>query len=126
MNIRFKHSGSFSNTERFLKKFSDKDYRAMFTRYGQRGVLALQQETPVDTGETRSSWDYKIEKTFYGYSLSWYNTVMAGSTPLVILIQYGHGTRGGAYVQGIDIINPAMKPILQEIANDIWKEVIRT
>jgi len=123
MRIRFTHRGSFSNTEKFLKKFSDKDYRSMLSRYGQTGVLALQEKTPVDSGETRSSWEYKIEKTSYGYSLSWYNTVMAGTTPLVILLHYGHGTRGGTYVPGVDFINPAMKPVLEEISNDIWKEV---
>ena len=123
MKISFSHRGSFSKTEKFLSRSSRKDYRYILERYGARGVIALENATPVDTSLTKNSWSYKITKERYGYSLSWHNTNMAGGIPVVILIQYGHGTRGGTYVQGIDFINPAIKPILDGIANDIWKEV---
>lgn len=123
MKIYFTHKGSFSKTEKFLSGSYRKDLLYIFERYGKLGVTALEQATPVDTGETKASWEYKIEKNRSGYSIVWYNTVMAGDTPLVILIHYGHGTRGGTYVQGIDFINPAMKSVFEKISNDIWKEV---
>lgn len=123
MDIRFKHKGSFSRTRNFLDRVLNKDFRSIFEEYGEKGVNALEAATPVDSGVTKNSWRYRLIRTRSGYSLNWYNINMAGRTPLVILIQYGHGTRGGAYVQGIDFINPAIKDILDAIANDIWKEV---
>lgn len=125
MPIIFRQKGNFERTERFLLKNSRKDFRPIFEKYGVLGVNELKANTPVDTGETRESWHYKVSKTSKGYSLTWYNTHMAGSIPVVILIQYGHATRGGTYVQGIDFVNPAIKPIFDRIAIELWKEVTR-
>lgn len=121
--ITFKHRGNFNKTEGFLKEASNPRLKSIFEKYGREGQHALEEATPVDTGETKQSWHYKVEETATGYSLSWYNTVMAGKTPLVILLQYGHGTRGGTYVQGRDFINPAIQPILDKLADSLWKEV---
>jgi hypothetical protein len=124
MHISFRHKGSFRKTESFMSNASRKDFRYIFDRYGMIGVGELEKATPRDSGLTADSWSYKVNKTDKGYSLGWYNNNMAGNTPLVILIQYGHGTRAGAYVEGIDFINPAIKSVLDKIAEDIWKEVI--
>jgi hypothetical protein len=124
MHISFRHKGSFRKTESFMSKASKKDFRYIFDRYGMIGVRELEVATPRDSGLTANSWSYKVNRTSKGYSLGWYNSNMAGNTPLVILIQYGHGTRGGAFVQGTDFINPAIRSVLDKIAEDIWKEVI--
>lgn len=123
MPIIFKHRGDFRKTDTFFKRLLKRDILHILEKYGREGVTALEQATPVRTGLTARSWNYAVSKTFSGYSLSWYNTNMAGDTPIVILLQYGHGTRGGSYIQGKDFINPAMKPIFQNIADKLWKEV---
>jgi len=125
MRVIFSHKGSFANTEKLLNSTKRNDFNRILKVYGEAGVTALASATPVDTGETSGAWDYRIKKRRNGYSLEWYNTVMAGDTPLVILLQYGHATRSGTYVQGRDFINPAMKPILDRLAEDIWKEVTK-
>ena len=121
--IKITQSGSFKNTDRFLKNVSKVDYRSVLNRYGQEGVDALSNATPVDSGETSYSWTYEVTYKNGQYKLEWYNTHMAGSAPVAILIQYGHATRNGGYVEGIDFINPALKPIFEKMANDAWKEV---
>jgi len=121
--ITFKHKGNFNNTERFLNNASRLRFDSIFENFGAEGVRELSKATPVDTGETANSWSYHVQRTYKGYILSWSNSKMAGQTPLVILLQYGHGTRGGTYVQGIDFINPALKPVMQNLADRLWKEV---
>lgn len=123
MHISFKQRGSFKNLERFLAKRRDAAYLRILNRYGERGVEALASMTPQLTGEASRSWYYKVQKTRTGYSVAWYNSDKAGDTPLVILLQYGHGTRGGTWVQGRDFINPALLPIFDEISSQLWKEV---
>lgn len=123
--INFKHKGSFNNFESYLKKIryiNNKLYRIL-DKYGSQGVAALSSATPQDTGEAARSWSYEITKTDTGFSLGFYNDDMAGTVPLVVLLQYGHGTRGGTYVQGRDFINPALLPIINKLAEDLWKEV---
>ena len=87
------------------------------------GVAALQANTPVDSGATAASWDYRILATSRGLSIVWTNSNDAGGTPVAILLQYGHGTGTGGYVVGRDYINPAIKPVFDRIANDVWKVV---
>ena len=93
--------------------------------YGREGVRALSSATPVDSGLTASSWDYNIQWNKNNVRLSWSNSNTTDrGTPIAILIQYGHGTKDGAYVQGRDFINPAIRPIFDKIADSVWQEVI--
>ena len=120
--IRFKVQGSFKNTEKFLNSASDlpKTVSSIFHKYGQMGVTALQSATPKRTGETAASWSYQVTDT----GIVWSNSKLISSgTPLVILIQYGHGTRQGGYVRGRDFINPAIRPIFDQIVDECWKEI---
>jgi len=122
--IKFTHKGNFKNTERFLSRAKRFQVLDIMHRYGERGVRALSAATPKDTGLTASSWEYKVQQTSSGkWSLTWFNTNIQNGAPIAILLQYGHGTRGGTFVSGIDYINPAMKPILDELSDSIWKEV---
>lgn len=122
--VTFKTSGSFKNTTKFFDFVSRGDYLdRKLNEYGIKGIKALQENTPKDTGLTANSWDYVIEKSKGSIKITWVNNNMAGRVPVVILLQYGHATKDGRYIQGIDFINPAMKPIFDEIADEIWKEV---
>lgn len=121
--IRFTQKGDFSTTIRYLTKVKNKNYRPILEKYGMEGVKALSMATPKDTGLTADSWRYEIETSPNGISIFWLNTHMVGGVPLVILLQYGHGTRSGSFVQGIDFINPAMRPIFDRIAENLVKEV---
>jgi hypothetical protein len=119
----FRHFGNFNHLERFLSGASKLDPKTLLDRYGQEGVRALMEATPKDTGMTAESWGYKITKNKTGYKLSWTNSNTSEGIPIVILIQYGHGTGTGAYVHGRDFINPAIRPILDKLAKDLVKEV---
>jgi len=116
-------SGSFKNTEGWLKKLAKSDFYSKMDEYGRRGVMALSSATPVDSGETATSWYYEIARKNGYTSIEWRNSHMAGSTPVAILLQYGHGTGTGGYVQGRDFINPAIQPVMDKIAADVWKVV---
>jgi hypothetical protein len=121
--IRFKQRGSFKHTDKFLDKASRIDFASLLAPYAEQGVDALAEATPKRTGEAAASWGYEIKASKTGVSVAWTNSKMAGSVPLVILLQYGHGTGTGGYVQGIDFINPALRPVFDKIASDMWREV---
>ncbi len=122
--IKFTHSGSFKNTEDFFQKVKkNPSYQTILDKYGRSGIDALQSATPTDSGLTRDSWGYEINKTRSGFSITWTNSNLKEGVPIAILIQYGHGTKSGSFVQGRDFINPAMKPIFDKLAEDLWKEV---
>jgi hypothetical protein len=121
--ITFKTKGSFKNTEKFLRHAKELDVLFILKKYGAEGILALSRATPQDTGETASSWDYVAEVTKYKGKLIWTNSNSEFGAPVAILIQYGHATGNGGYVEGIDYINPAMRPIFEKIANEIFEEV---
>lgn len=121
--IVIKQSGSFKNTERFLSRASRLNIKQKFEEYGRQGVAALASATPVDSGLTASSWDYEVRITRNSYTLTWTNSNVVNGVPIAIVLQYGHATKNGGFVQGRDYINPAIKPIFDKIANDIWKEV---
>lgn len=123
MKITFKGTDDFTLTRNYLTRLKDLDLRSMFERYGELGIQALSDNTPVESGLTRDSWDYRLEKNERGYSLIWFNTNAVNDIRIVLLIQYGHGTRGGTYVEGKDFINPAMKPIFDQISDEVEKEV---
>lgn len=121
--IEFKHRGNFKNTERILSKSKLTEYTRILDSYGREGVRALASATPKDSGKTASSWDYKIVISKGSFSLSFTNSHAPQGVPIAILLQYGHGTRNGGYVQGQDYINPVIKPIFDTLAKNMWKEI---
>lgn len=121
--IEFEVSGNFNNIERFLRRVSKIDLSDSLNRLAQQGVSALASATPIDSGISASSWGYEITRKAFSTSISWTNSHMADGVPVVILLQYGHGTGTGGYVRGRNFINPAIQPIFDEIAEDLWKVV---
>lgn len=121
--IQFKQKGDFSKTESFLKKLRKLDLDSVLKKYGELGVQALASATPVETGKTAASWDYKIEKGKGVVTITWTNSNVNNGVPIALLIQYGHGTGTGGYVQGRDYIKPAILPIFDQLADALWKEV---
>lgn len=121
--IRIKQSGDFSNTERFFKRAQKMDFFRNLEKYAREGVTALASATPVDSGRTAASWDYEIVKGNGRVSIYWTNSNINDGVPIAVILQYGHGTNHGGYVQGRDYINPAIRPIFDKIADSAWKEV---
>lgn len=121
--VTFKHRGNFNKMEKFLNKMQRRDYLNTLDKYGQMGVEALAAATPVDTGKTAQSWTYEIERTRDRTTISWLNTNINNGVNIAVILQYGHGTGTGGYVQGRDYINPAMRPVFDDIAEQAWKEV---
>lgn len=115
--------GDFAKTIQGLKKMSSNEIFKTLDAAGRSGVAALSAATLKDSGETSQSWNYRVEKTKGSWSIEWTNSHMAGSAPVAILLQYGHGTGTGGYVAGRDYINPAMRPVFDKIAADVWKAV---
>lgn len=122
--IVFRQKGNFKNTERFLKRASRFNLDQILDQYGREGVAALKQATPKDTGLTANSWYYKVSRTQDKITITWSNSNIQNGVPIAVILQYGHGTRNGGYVEGIDYINPAMKPIFDRIAARAWEEVM--
>lgn len=120
--ISVKHKGNFSRTYDFLNKAKRGINPKIFTRYAEEGVAALSRATPVDTGKTAASWYYKIEQENNSITISFCNSNIQNGVPIAIILQYGHGTRNGGWVQGRDYINPAIQPIFDKIANNAWRE----
>lgn len=122
--IGFYSKGSFGKTEAFLNKMSKTDeiYRAL-ARYGQEGVNALAKATPANSGLTADSWYYEILRDKTSWSIIWGNTNVVDGRPISILLQYGHATRTGGWVEGRDYINPALQPIFDRMASEAWKAV---
>jgi hypothetical protein len=129
MSIIVRHRGNWNKTRHFLTKVSRIKFKDILAKYGEQGVRALREATPVDSGLTQSSWGYEIlEKSGAAknsVALVWTNANVVNGVPIAILIQYGHATRGGAFVQGRDYINPALRPIFDRISEEAWQEVIR-
>lgn len=123
--IGFRQKGDFSKTTKFLNKLKNRSYMNVLEEYGRRGVAALSSATPVDTGLTASSWYYKIERTAQTTSLIFCNSNVQNGVPIAIILQHGHGTRNGGWVEGRDYINPAIQPIFDELAKNVWKEVTK-
>ncbi len=123
--ITFRQKGNFSKVTWYLERAKEAARVGILDKYGKAGVAALEAATPVDTGETARSWNYRIERSRGSVSLVFYNTNTNKGIPIVILLQYGHATSSGGYVEGVDFINPALKPIFEKIADEAWKEVIK-
>lgn len=116
-------SGDFKNLERFLKNASRRNYRRLLEEYGRRGVDALSMATPVDSGMTASSWSYDISETSNGFEINWNNSNVNDGVNIAIILQYGHGTGTGGYVQGRDYINPALQSVFDGFVDDLTKAV---
>lgn len=125
MGIHITCSGDLSKTQKFLNRLQHMDYMNVLTEYGARGVNALREATPVDTGITRDSWYYEIKQGRNKTTINWCNRNVNDGVVIAAILQYGHGTSSGAYVEGTDYINPAMKVIFDALANECWKEVTK-
>lgn len=123
MKVKTFHKGDFKKTEKFLRGAKVFNVKALLKRYGEAGVRALAAATPKDTGELASSWGYVIQTDRTGASIIWTNSKIVDGVPIAIILQYGHGTGGGGYVQGRDYINPALRDIFDQLAEAAWKEV---
>ena len=117
-------SGSFDNITKFLNKMKKREVRSLLNKYGKLGVSLLQSATPVRTGKTASSWTYEINMSSGEYDIVWSNENVNKGVNIAMIIQYGHGTRHGGYVQGIDYINPAMEQVFTQMAEELWREVV--
>lgn len=122
MTFSFGYSGSYEDTERWLSRLPHNLFRSL-DRHGQAGVDALARATPIDSGLTAQSWNYRIIQGARGPTIEWYNTNTQTGVNVAILLQYGHGTGTGGYVQGRDYINPAIQPVFDRILKDFLKEV---
>lgn len=121
--IIVKAKGELKNTLKFVRKLSGNWYQNIIEHYGKRGVNALSSATPRDTGKTASSWSYEVYTEENRFVLSWTNSNVNKGVPIAIVIQYGHGTPTGGWVEGRDYINPALQPIFDDMAKSLWKEV---
>lgn len=121
--ITIRQKGDFSKLLKYLNKAKESLKMTKFDKYGRAGVAALSSATPVDTGTTASSWYYTIERQNGSVTINFNNSNINKGVPIAIILQYGHGTGTGGYVQGIDYINPAIRPIFENIASEAWKEV---
>ncbi len=123
--ISFRHKGDFKKVTGYFEKFREGLKLGILDRYGNEGVEALAAATPKDTGLTAGSWRYRITHGNGSVTISFDNTNIQNGVPIAIILQYGHATRNGGYVQGIDYINPAIRPIFERIAEEAWEEVKR-
>lgn len=121
--IRFSHKGDFSKITRYLEKANRSARFSDLDKYGREGVIALASATPVETGLTANSWYYEIQRSKGSATISFLNSNIQNGVPIAIILQYGHGTGTGGWVEGRDYINPAIQPIFDKIAEDAWREV---
>lgn len=125
MSITFTEKGSFNNTERYLARLKSAELFAVLNKYGEMGVAALSAATPVESGLTAGSWSYTIEQRPGYYSIRWHNSHDVAGTPLVILLEYGHGTGTGGYVPPREFIMSAIRPIFEQMEAEAQREVSR-
>lgn len=123
MRVKFEVSGGFTKTERFLNRMKRREYLNVLDEFGRDGVQALRNAIPVDSGATAEAWDYEIKRTRNYTEIVWTNSNINDGVPIAVILQYGHGTGTGGYVQGRDYINPAIRPIFDKIAEKAWKVV---
>ena len=124
--ITFRQKGDFSKVTKFLEKAKESVHLGVLDKYGREGVAALASATPIDTGLTAKSWYYTIENKNGVATLSFNNSNIQNGVPIAIILQYGHGTRNGGWVQGRDYINPAIQPLFDKIADAAWREVTKS
>ena len=123
--IQFTHKGDFSKTTKFLYRAKRISLSSLLEEYAKKGVEALMSATPVDTGLTRDSWEYEIINEKGSITINFNNTNKQNGVPIALVIQYGHATGNGGWVEGRDYINPAIQPIFDEMKNNIWREVTK-
>ena len=123
--ISFRQKGNFSKLTRFLEKAKNVVRIGDLDKYGREGVAALASATPVDSGLTVNSWYYQVEHTNGSAKINFYNSNIQNGVPIAIILQYGHGTKNGGWVQGRDYINPAIQPLFDKIAENAWREVTK-
>lgn len=121
--IKVISKGNFKKTEEMLKRSGNWSSKIDLDKYGSKGVAALKEATPKDTGLTANSWSYNITRSKNSVTISFENSNINDGVPIAIILQYGHGTRNGGWVEGYDYINPAVRPIFDELAKAAWKEV---
>lgn len=125
MAVKLKVQGNFNRSYKYLDKLRNLKLDRILNKYGQMGVEVLSASTPIDTGNTAGSWSYEISITGSGFSVSWNNSHANKGVNIAIILQYGHGTGTGGYVQGRDYINPALQPVFDKMAEEAWSEVRR-
>ena len=123
MSVKVKVKGDYSKTYSFLKRCGRDLSDAYLNKWGAMGVMALRDATPQDTGLTGASWYYRIIRRRDSISIEWNNSNVVDGVPIALIIQYGHATKSGGYISGIDYINPALRPIFKQIEDEVWKEV---
>ena len=123
--ISFRQKGDFSKLDRYLERVKEAARLSVLDKYGREGVAALESATPKESGKTASSWYYRIEHNNGSASIGFYNSNVNKGVPIAIILQYGHGTGTGGWVEGRDYINPAIQPIFDRITEDAWKEVTK-
>lgn len=124
--IRFRQRGDFSKLTRYLERVKEAAHLGDLDRFGREGVAALASATPVDTGLTANSWYYEIHRTREKVSIVFCNSNNQNGIPIAVILQYGHGTANGGWVQGRDYINPSIQPIFDRIAEEAWREVTKS
>ena len=123
--ISFRQKGDFSKLTRFLERAKESVKIGDLDKYGREGVAALSSATPIDSGKTANSWSYEITNKDGSVTITFNNSNIQNGVPIAIILQYGHGTRNGGWVQGRDYINPAIQPIFDKLAENAWKEVTK-
>lgn len=123
--VKVVHHGNFRHIEAFFKRSKDLRVAEKLSKIGEAGVAALSATTPRDTGLTASLWSYELHSDGDGYKIIWMNSNVNRGVNIALILQLGHGTRNGGYVEGIDYINPALQPVFQEFADELWEEVTR-
>jgi hypothetical protein len=123
--ITITQKGSFNNTERYLSRLKREEAFRVLDKYGNQGMVALSNATPRESGETAASWYYTIESRPGYHSIRWHNRHIEDGVPIAVILQYGHGTGTGGYVEGRDYIMPAIRPIFDAIVKEAWREVTK-
>ena len=123
--ISFSHKGDFSKLTKYLRNAKEAARFRFLSKYGQEGVAALASATPIDSGKTANSWSYTIEEDRNSVAIVFHNTNIQNGVPIAIILQYGHGTGTGGWVQGREYINSAIQPIFDKLANEAWREVTK-
>ena len=123
--IKITQKGDFSKAEMFLDRLREGINNSIFDKYGKRGVEALRNATPVDTGLTASSWSYQVIGGKDSVTIEFHNSHINKHVNIALILQYGHGTGTGGWVEGRDYINPALQPVFDELAEEAWREVVK-